>query len=112
MTPYVHNAARYTPRVLQSFGDRETEQGWRRVPVRRFHGQLQRVALRKLVLLDAADTLADLRSPPGNRIEKLHGDRAGQHSIRINDQWRICFRWTKAGPEQVTITDYHREELR
>ncbi|MHB8245931.1 MAG: type II toxin-antitoxin system RelE/ParE family toxin [Acidimicrobiales bacterium] len=93
--------------MLQSFGDRETEQVWHRVPVRRFHGQLQRVALRKLVLLDAADTLADLRVPPGNRLEKLHGGRAGQHSIRINDQSRICFRWTKAGPEQVTITDCH-----
>jgi len=79
----------------------------RRVAVRRFHGDLQRVVLRKLVLLDAAETLADLRVPPGNRLEKLHGNRAGQHSIKINDQWRICFRWTKAGPEQVTITDYH-----
>jgi proteic killer suppression protein len=93
--------------VLQSFGDHETERVWRRVAVRRFHGQLQRVALRKLVILDAAENLADLRVPPGNHLEKLQGDRAGQHSIRINDQWRICFRWTKAGPEQVTITDYH-----
>jgi toxin HigB-1 len=58
-------------------------------------------------MLDAAETLADLRVPPGNRLEKLAGDRAGQHSIRINQQWRICFRWTDAGPEDVEITDYH-----
>jgi toxin HigB-1 len=58
-------------------------------------------------MLDAADTLADLRVPPGNRLEKLAGDRAGQYSIRINQQWRICFRWTDAGPQDVEITDYH-----
>ena len=58
-------------------------------------------------MLDAAEQLTDLRVPPGNRLEKLGGNRAGQHSIRINDQWRICFRWTKAGPEDVSITDYH-----
>ena len=80
---------------------------WRRIVIRRFHGDLQRIALRKLAILDAAEAIADLRIPPGNRLEKLSGDRAGQYSIRINDQWRICFRWTKAGPEEVTITDYH-----
>ena len=58
-------------------------------------------------MLDAAEVLADLRVPPGNRLEKLVGDRAGQYSIRINQQWRICFRWTDAGPEDVEITDYH-----
>lgn len=57
--------------------------------------------------MDAAESLQDMRVPPGNRLEKLKGDRHGQHSIRINDQWRICFRWTKAGPEDVEITDYH-----
>jgi len=93
--------------VLQSFGDRDTERVWQRATVRKFHGDLQRTALRKLAILDAAETLTDLRVPPGNRLEKLRGDRDGQHSIRINDQWRICFRWTKAGPEDVTITDYH-----
>ena len=66
-----------------------------------------RVSLRKLAMLDAAESLSDLRVPPGNRLEKLGGDRSGQHSIRVNDQWRICFRWTKAGPENVSITDYH-----
>ena len=65
------------------------------------------MALRKLVILDAAESLADLRVPPGNRLEKLSGGRAGQHSIRINDQWRICFRLTKVGPEEIEITDYH-----
>lgn len=103
----VHNAGRYTRLVLQSFGDGDTERVWRREAVKKFHRDLQRVALRKLVVLDAAENLADLRVPPGNRLEKLSGNRSGQHSIRVNDQWRICFRWTKAGPEAVTITDYH-----
>jgi len=58
-------------------------------------------------MLDAAEILADLRVPPGNRLEKLAGDRAGQYSIRVNQQWRICFRWTGAGPQDVEITDYH-----
>jgi proteic killer suppression protein len=98
---------RFTSGVLQSFGDNGTERVWHRVAVRKLHGQLQRVALRKLAILDAAETLADLRVPPGNRLEKLHDDRAGRHSIRINDQWWICFRWTKAEPELVTITDCH-----
>lgn len=63
--------------------------------------------MRKLALLDAAESLQDLRVPPGNRLEALHGDRSGQHSIRINDQWRICFVWTDAGPDDVEIVDYH-----
>jgi len=65
------------------------------------------VAARKLVQLDAAQTLDFLRSPPGNRLEALSGDRAGQHSIRVNDQFRLCFRWTDGGPEDVEIVDYH-----
>ena len=65
------------------------------------------MALRKLAMLDAAETLNDLRVPPGNRLEALRGDRAGQHSIRINQQWRICFTWTDAGPQEVQIVDYH-----
>ena len=68
---------------------------------------LWRVAIRKLEALDSAETLPDLRVPPGNRLEQLKGDRAGQHSIRINDQFRVCFRWTEAGPEDVEIVDYH-----
>lgn len=93
--------------MLQSFGDKDTELVWHRTRVKKFHGDPQRVALRKLAILDAAEVLADLRVPPGNRLEKLSGDRAGQHSIRVNDQWRICFEWTKARPEEVAITDYH-----
>jgi toxin HigB-1 len=68
---------------------------------------LWRVASRKLEALDSAEALPDLRVPPGNRLEALKGDRAGQHSIRINDQFRICFVWTNAGPEAVEIVDYH-----
>jgi toxin HigB-1 len=94
-------------RVLRSFADRETERVWQRSRSRALDPQVQRVALRKLAILDAAETLEDLRVPPGNRLEKLHGDRAGQYSIRINQQWRICFRWTDAGPEDVEIVDYH-----
>ena len=69
--------------------------------------ELQRVALRKLMMLNAAVVLNDLRAPPGNHLELLRGGRAGQHSIRINDQWRVCFVWTAAGPEDVEIVDYH-----
>lgn len=68
---------------------------------------IERQALRKLVQLDVAATLQDMKVPPGNRLEALHGDRKGQWSIRINDQYRICFRWTELGPEDVEIVDYH-----
>jgi len=70
-------------------------------------GAIITVATRKLTQLDAAATLEFLKSPPGNHLEALKGDRKNQHSIRINDQWRMCFRWTTAGPEDVEITDYH-----
>lgn len=73
---------------------------------RRFSG-IASVAARKLTQLDAAETLEFLRAPPGNRLELLKGDRAGQHSMRINDQYRLCFRWTESGPENVEIVDYH-----
>jgi toxin HigB-1 len=68
---------------------------------------IQRIALRKLLLLDAAEKIEDLRIPPGNRLEKLFGNRIGQHSIRINDQWRICFRWSEGDAYDVEIVDYH-----
>jgi toxin HigB-1 len=93
--------------VLRSFGDKDTERIWRRERSRQLDQPTQRVALRKLLIMDAAETLDDLRVPPGNRLEKLRGDRRGQQSIRINQQWRICFRWTAAGPEDVEIVDYH-----
>lgn len=103
----VINALRYAPYVIQSFGDADTERVWRRERVRRFSSDLQRMANRKLLIIDAAETVNDLRVPPGNRLERLKGDRAGQYSIRINDQWRICFVWTAAGAADVEITDYH-----
>lgn len=102
-----NNALRYAPIVIGSFGDRETERVFRRERSRRLGPEVQRVALRKLLLLDAAESLDDLRSPPGNRLEKLSGDRAGQHSIRVNDQWRICSVWRERSAFEVEIADYH-----
>jgi proteic killer suppression protein len=93
--------------VIRSFGDATTERVWSRQFVKAMDRNLQRTALRKLTMLDATEVLDDLRVPPGNKLEALKGDRKGQHSIRVNDQWRICFRWTKAGPENVEIVDYH-----
>jgi len=93
--------------VLKSFSDKDTERIWLRERSRRLDQKTQRAALRKLLIMDAAETLDDLRVPPGNRLEKLRGDRKDQYSIRINQQWRICFRWTPAGPEDVEIVDYH-----
>ena len=107
VTTCVINASRYHVTVLRSFKDRDTEAIWRRQRSRLLDGPTQRVAWRKLALLDAAETLADLRVPPGNRLEKLRGDREGQHSIRISQQWRICFSWSEAGREDVEIVDYH-----
>lgn len=92
--------------AIQSFADRDTETLFRTGRQPRY-GAMARTALRKLDYLNAAATVNDLRSPPGNRLETLRGDRAGQHSIRVNDQWRICFVWTDAGPTQVEICDYH-----
>jgi len=93
--------------MIKSFRSHETEKLFQRNRSRRFLPDVHRVALRKLLLLDAAEKLADLRMPPGNRLEKLSGDRKGQHSIRINDQWRVCFRWSEGDAYDVEITDYH-----
>lgn len=93
--------------MLRSFRDKDTERVWQRRSVRKLDQGTQRMALRKLLILDAADALGDLRVPPENRLKKLRGDRAGAYSIRINQQWRICFNWTAAGPEDVEIVDYH-----
>lgn len=93
--------------MLRSFRDEDTERVWRREPVRKLDQGTQRMALRKLLILDAADALGDLRVPPGNRLEKLRGDRANTYSIRMNRQWRICFEWTAAGPVDIEIVDYH-----
>ena len=93
--------------MIRSFADRETERLFEREPGRRLPVQLHRVMLRKLLLLDAADRLEDLSVPPGNRLEALKGDRRGQHSIRVNDQWRVCFRWEGRDAHDVEIVDYH-----
>jgi toxin HigB-1 len=93
--------------VVKSFRDRNAERLFDRRPTRRFGAEVQKVALRKLRMLDAATRLDDLRVPPGNRLERLRGDRSGQHSIRINDQWRICFRWHGGDAYDVEIADYH-----
>jgi proteic killer suppression protein len=93
--------------VIRSFRDRDTQRLFDRQPVRKLGPDVQRVALRKLRQLDAAVSLDDLRVPPGNRLEKLRGDRSGQHSIRVNDQWRICFRWAGTDAQDVEIVDYH-----
>jgi proteic killer suppression protein len=92
--------------VIVSFSDAKTEQLFSGARVPRFVN-FERVATRKLEMLDRAQELRDLASPPQNRLEALKGDRRGQHSIRINDQWRICFRWTATGPADVQIVDYH-----
>jgi proteic killer suppression protein len=92
--------------MIRSFRDRATERLWLGEFVKRYSG-IENQALRKLDMLDAARDLNDLHTPPANRLEALVGDRRGQHSIRINDQWRICFKWTKEGPTDVEIVDYH-----
>jgi toxin HigB-1 len=92
--------------VIRSFKDRRTEALFESETVAEFQA-IKSIALRKLDMLDAATRLADLRSPPGNRLEALRGDRRGQHSIRINDRWRICFVWRDSGAELVEIVDYH-----
>jgi len=93
--------------MIASFTNRDTERLFDRQPVRRFPSALRSVMLRKLLLLDAAVALDELRVPPGNRLEKLKGDRAGQHSIRVNQQWRVCFRWKDGAAHDVEIVDYH-----
>ena len=93
--------------MIWSFADRETELVWEGVRPRRLPPDILRAALRKLQMIEAAARVDDLRVPPGNRLEMLKGDRAGQWSIRINDQWRICFRWVNEHAEDVEICDYH-----
>ncbi len=93
--------------MIIGFACRETEKIWRGEVSRKLPREIQQVALRKLFMLDKAQTLNDLRIPPSNRLEALKDDRKGQHSMRINDQWRICFVWTNNGPSAVEIVDYH-----
>lgn len=93
--------------MILSFTDRDTERLFRGETCAAQWRAIERIALRKLDMLDAAVTLSNLRSPPGNRLEALKGNRKGQWSIRINDQWRLCFRWDGDGPADVEIVDYH-----
>jgi proteic killer suppression protein len=93
--------------VIKSFGDAETAKVFDRRYSRRLPSDIQSVALRKLRMIANAVDVGDLRSPPADRLEKLSGDRAGQHSVRVNDQWRICFVWRDGDAHDVEICDYH-----
>jgi proteic killer suppression protein len=93
--------------MIKTFHDKDTESIFARRFSKRFPTDLHKTAWRKLAVLDAAERLDDLHVPPGNWLEKLSGDRAGQYSIRINDQWRICFQWREGNTYEVEITDYH-----
>ncbi|MCY7389236.1 MAG: type II toxin-antitoxin system RelE/ParE family toxin [Burkholderiales bacterium] len=93
--------------MIRDFADKETEKIWEGTVSRRLPHDIQTVVRRKLRMLNNAKLLEDLRIPPANRLEALKGDRRGQHSIRINDQWRICFRWNDGDASQVEIVDYH-----
>ncbi len=99
------NDIRYYPAVIKTFANQETAEIWRTGKTR--GSPPASVTRRKLAILDSAQALDDLKIPPGNRLEKLHGDRQGQYSIRINDQYRICFEWRGADAYEVEITDYH-----
>ena len=93
--------------MIKSFQDKETEKIFNRLFSGKLSQNIQHLARRKLIMLDAATDLNTLRLPPGNRLESLKGDRKGQHSIRINDQWRICFKWKVGDAYDVEIADYH-----
>ena len=97
--------------MIRSFRDRDAQDLFRRGRPRRLPPSIVRTALRKLTMLHAASSLADLRAVPGNRLEKLVGDREGTYSIRVNDQWRICFAWRDGDAYDVEITDYHQSEV-
>ena len=93
--------------MLRSFADRDTLRVFQRLQVKHFSFDMQRMAYRKMLLIDAAGSINDLRIPPGNRLEKLVGNRHGQYSIRINEQWRLCFKWKGNDAFDVEIADYH-----
>ena len=106
MTHYVARTTCYNQRVIRSFKCKDTEKLWNRERVARF-GSIARVGLNKLMLLDAATSKEELRLPPGNRLEELKGNREGQSSVRINDQFRVCFVWRDGDALDVEIVDYH-----
>ena len=93
--------------MIRSFADKDTQRVFQRLASKRLSIELQRIAYRKLTIIDAVETINDLRIPPGNRLEKLKGDREGQYIIRINNQWRICFSWKNNDAYKVEIVDYH-----
>jgi proteic killer suppression protein len=93
--------------MIRNFADEDTARVFRRERMKRFSKHVQRAALRKLLMLHAAADLGDMRVPPGNRLEKLVGDRKGQHSIRVNDQFRICFKWESGDAVNVELVDHH-----
>ena len=93
--------------MIRSFKSKETEKIFHRTRSKKLPGDIQQIALRKLRMLHRAQTLNDVRVPPANRLERLKGERAGQYSIRINDQWRVCFRWRAGDAFDVEIVDYH-----
>ena len=93
--------------MILSFADKETERIWNGEVSRRLPTEIQSIARRKLRMINNARRLDDIRIPPANRLEALKGDMKGQHSIRVNDQWRICFRWSNAGVTDVQVVDYH-----
>jgi proteic killer suppression protein len=94
--------------VIDSFGDKEAEKVWGQEVSLKLPRDIQQVALRKMLMVDAAETLEDLRAPPNNHLEKLKGSRKGQFSVRINDQWRVCFHFHKGHATNVSIVDYHQ----
>ena len=93
--------------MIKSFRDKDTERVFQRLKPRKFSDSLRRAVLKKLLIIDAVESIQDLRSPPGNRLERLSGDRKEQYSIRINDQWRVCFQWNQGHAIHVEIVDYH-----
>ena len=93
--------------MIRSFRDKDTEAIWQRRYVEKLSPEFSRLTYKKLVLINAAENINDLRVPPGNRLEKLVGERTGQYSIRVNDQWRICFTWSESGAANVELVDYH-----
>ena len=93
--------------MINSFKNSDTEKIWKQIYCKKIPRDIQRIGFRKLILIHRAKSITDLRVPPGNRLEKLDGDRKGQYSIRINEQWRICFYWNNAIADSVEITDYH-----
>ncbi|MFZ2625010.1 MAG: type II toxin-antitoxin system RelE/ParE family toxin [Propionibacterium sp.] len=93
--------------MIRSFGSKDTERIWHEQYVKRVDRTVQRATLRKLELIHAAKVVEDLRAPPGNRLERLVGDRRGHHSIRVNAQWRLCFVWREGGADNVELVDYH-----